>query len=805
MNVHIDNQDYADELIDELKCGVKFNCENGTLETAKYTFTFSEEHKTLYDTYSQFCNPLIYGKNTMLGVVAVEVVEKDEEKELVVFFYDGSVKTFPYKSWILTPMKEFSQDERLEGFLHYKYIHYTKPGENTWRIKDKFQIWNEREAAMTLHGITLFKGLKPSQLGVLSFDIESTGLSHDEESDVLIITCAFQKNGVVFNKHFRQDEYEDTGAMIEAWCEWVRMINPDILVGHNIYGYDFPYLSFVASKYNKTLNLGRDGSSIVYNSKSSEKRVDGNTSWTYHKAHIFGRQIIDGMFLAVAYDFARKYPSWGLKPIVEAEGLQKPGRTFYDASKIRENWHDPVEREKIVAYAVDDSEDSLNLYNLMIPAYFYMCQSLPMPFEEMMQGSTGKWMNSIVVRSYLQDKRSIPKADEPTKVHGGISFGNPRLYKNIYKVDVTSLYPSCILTYNIYPTKKDPDQNFLKMVQYFTDQRIANKVRFKQTKDSAYDDLQAAQKIAINSSYGMLGTPGLQFNDFTAANLVTLRGRGVLRTAIVWASGRDVAEWFEGYDYTKDEGLTIETPISHNFIIGPTDTDSISFCKSDMSAFSELEQSQLLDELNSIMDKGITFEDDGYFSQILAVAAKNYCLVENGSTKVKMKGSSIKDAKKEPILREFMNEVISALLYETGAVPSIYERYCNEARNITDISKWAVKKSISKKLLQSERKQEKDVVAALGDEVSQVREGDKVFIYNAAPKFVPEFDEAGEPILYKSGKNKGIQKGQWVRVLKLTKNYEKDHDVEHYLGRIYSTLEIFKNVLDMSQFVCYTE
>lgn len=797
--VRIDCQDYADELKEMLQCGVKYSCDSNTLYTKDYTFTFAPQFQSLYDHFAQFCNPLIYGKNTMLGVVAVEVVDET----LHVFFFDGSVKTYPYKSWILTPQKEDAKSERLEGFLHYKYFKTINPDENTWRYKDKYQIWNEKEAALTLHGITLFKGMKPSQLGVLSFDIETTGLTKEEDSKVFIITNSFQKNGTILRKHFREDHYENMGLMIKDWCDWVRTVNPDVITGHNIISYDLPFLTHVAGLFDYKLQLGRNGEEITYVSKTAEYRVDGNTSWTYNKLQIFGRHVIDTMFLSVKYDIGRAFPSWGLKPIIEHLGLQSEGRTFYPAEKIRDNWYIPEDREKIVRYAVDDSDDGLKLYNLMIPAFFYMQQSLPIPFQDMMLGATGKWMNSIVLRSYLQDKRSIPKADEPTKVWGGISFGNPRLYKNVFKVDVTSLYPSCILTYNIYPEKKDPDQNFLKMVKYFTEERISNKVKYKQTKDSAYDDLQAAQKIAINSSYGMLGTSGLQFNDFNAANLVTLRGRGILRRAIVWASGRDVGDWFEGYDYAKDEGLNeISVPVSHDFIIGPTDTDSISFCKNDMSPFSDSEQHRLLSELNEIMDEGIVFEDDGYFSQILAVAAKNYCLVESGSTKVKMKGSSIKDAKKEPILREFMNEVIDALLYETGVVGDIYEKYCNLARNITDITPWAVKKSISKKLLQSDRKQERDVCNAIGD-LSTVREGDKVYIYNAQPKFVPEFDETGAPVLYKSGKNKGQQKGMWHKTLKLTKNYTNDADVEHYLSRVYATLSIFENVLDMNQFQCY--
>lgn len=224
LNVYIDNQDYADELVDELKAGTKFHCENGVLTTVNYTFTFSDEFKHLYENYAQFCNPLIYGKNTMLGIVAVEVVESDDSQEVQLFFFDGTVKKYPYKDWILTPTKEDAKSERLEGFLHYKYFKTINPNENTWRIKDKFQIWNKREAAMTLHGITLYKGLKPSQLGVLSFDIESTGLSQDESSDVFIITNSYQKNGTIVRKHFRKDEYENTGEMIQDWCDWVRKL-----------------------------------------------------------------------------------------------------------------------------------------------------------------------------------------------------------------------------------------------------------------------------------------------------------------------------------------------------------------------------------------------------------------------------------------------------------------------------------------------------------------------------------------------------------------------------------------------------
>jgi DNA polymerase, archaea type len=776
----------------------------GLVRTSDYEFSFSSNFSGLFSELAQFDNPLIYGKNTMLGIVAVEF---NDEGKLVCFYQNGTERTFNYRHWILSDRKLDLKCQKLEGFLTYKYIRYfdSEADKSQFFFMNQkkaklFQVWNAREAALLLHGITFFKGLKPSDTSILSFDIESAGLTHDEESTVFIITNTFQKAGTRIKKHFREDDYPNVGEMIEDWCKWVRSVNPDLLVGHNIYGYDFPYLDFVARKFGKTLSLGRDSSSITFNKKSSEYRVDGNTTWSYNKAHIYGRTIIDTMFLAVKYDIGREFPTWGLKPIVEHLGLQKEDRQFYDAAKIRDNWHIPEEREKIVQYAIDDSDDALNLYELMIPAYFYMCQSLPIPFEEMMQGATGKWMNSIVVRSYLQEGHSIPEADEKIYVHGGISFGNPGLYKNIYKVDVTSLYPSCILTYNIYPTQKDPKQNYLRMVRFFTDERIKNKNKFKVTKDNYYDGLQAAQKIAINSSYGMLGTNGLQFNDFTAANQVTLRGRAVLRKAIIWASGRDVGHWFKDYDYTKDEGIEIESSISHNFIIGPTDTDSISFCKPDFAPFSGDEQKRLLDELNGLMDNGITFEDDGYFSRILAVAAKNYCLVEEGSDKIKMKGSSIKDSKKEPALRLFMDEVIASLLFEKDNLQEIYHRYVREAGNITDINRWAIKKSISKKLLEGTRKNETDVLDAIPD-LSQVREGDKIYIYRALDG-ERQIVTKGEPQFYKKT---GLPKMEPNSYLKQVRFYANDADKFHYYGRCFATLSIFENVLDISTFLDYSK
>ena len=519
----------------------------------EYSVIIAPQFEHILPQNSEYDNPLIFGKNQLEEIVALEV----QDDKVFIFLNNGEVLEKPMVYWILSNKKLDSRFTRLEGDLHYKYIrrftshdHFKKCCYK-YKNADTFQIWNEKESAMIYYGYTMFKGLKVSDVSILSFDIEGAGLSRDEDSQVFLITNTFRNSqGEITKKHFRVDHYTNDKEMIEDWCNWVVEIDPTVITGHNIWGYDFPYLQHC---YGGELPLGKYGDLTQTNSKTSGFRVDGAQKWDYNRVHIYGRHIIDGMFLAVRYDIGRKYVSWGLKQIAEQEGLVKPDRQFYDASKIRENWHDPVEREKIVAYGIDDSDDSLALYDLMIPSMFYMTQSVPKPFQLMALSASGAQLNAILVRAYMQENHSLPKASEPRQVGGGISFGIPGIHKNVLKIDVASLYPSIIRSKRLYSKEKDPKGFFLEMVDYFTDKRFEQKRKYKETGDEYYNDLQAASKIFINSSYGLNGTSGLNFNDFSIANEITKTGRQIIKDTIYWATGKDILYWFPEYDTTKDE------------------------------------------------------------------------------------------------------------------------------------------------------------------------------------------------------------------------------------------------------------
>jgi DNA polymerase elongation subunit (family B) len=153
-----------------------------------------------------------------------------------------------------------------------------------------------------------------------------------------------------------------------------------------------------------------------------------------------------------------------------------------------------------------------------------------------------------MIRGYLQEGHSLPKTTQAAEYQGAISFGIPGIYSNLYKIDIKAMYPSILMQYKYYNKEKDPKGNFLKLVEYFASSREKYKQLYKETNDIYYDGLQNAMKIAANSLYGFLGTPGLMFNDPPGAAFVTETGREILSYTIEWATSKNTKYWTDLFE-----------------------------------------------------------------------------------------------------------------------------------------------------------------------------------------------------------------------------------------------------------------
>lgn len=204
--------------------------------------------------------------------------------------------------------------------------------------------------------------------------------------------------------------------------------------------------------------------------------------------------------------------------------------------------------------------------------------------------------------------------------------------------------------------------------------------------------------------------------------------------------------------------------MARDFKVVGCDTDSIMFCKPNGQPFDDDEQEMLLNELNSLYPKNIHFEHDGYFPCVIVLKAKNYITFDGVKTKVK--GSGLRDQKKELALREFCDKIIDGIINNKSEedFKSIYLSYLKEAANIKDIKRWASKKTITDKVFSSERTNELQIRNAVAGSEYQI--ADKVY-------------------LFYDGDDR----------LRLIENYEGPYNKERVFEKLFKTAQIFGNVL----------
>lgn len=210
----------------------------------------------------------------------------------------------------------------------------------------------------------------------------------------------------------------------------------------------------------------------------------------------------------------------------------------------------------------------------------------------------------------------------------------------------------------------------------------------------------------------------------------------------------------------------------YNFELVNCDTDSIMVCKSDKSIYTEEEQKKLLKELNSLFLKNIKWEPDGTFKKVIILKAKNYIL-QDFDNKITYKGSALKSSKTEIALKEFLHAIIAEILNETYNYKEVYNKYVVEILNVKDINRWTSKKSLTSTTYSSLRANETKIIDAI--QGTEYKEGDRVFLYF---------------------RNDGT--------LKLAEKFENDHDIGKLLKKLYTTAQIFANIIPKETFINFS-
>ena len=642
---------------------------------------------------------ILFGADPTEGIVAVEV----GESEATLYIRRGEEvvrETEPFAPWMLLARKEDvptgASVTELDGDGYRLLISLPNrssfnSARNSLRVKNAAHLAYpsfERQFLLAT-GKTLFKGLAFDDVHRMQVDIETAGLSSEPESSRILLIAISDNHG--YEEIIEGEEAE----MLSRFVSAVRERDPDVLEGHNIFGFDLPFLSGRARRCGVALKLGRDGSEMTFG--PDRTCPIGGYSRPFTPAFVRGRHVIDTLLAVQRFDVGRgRLERHGLKECAQTLGLSEPDRIVIPGDQITGIWAgDP---ETVKTYALHDVRETRRLAELICPAEFYLTQMVPDPYQYAATSGTGEKINSILIREYLRRGRAIPKQQPPRGVPGGYTeLRRSGVIRNVVKCDVESLYPSLMLSMKIKPASDVLDV-FLPALAELTKRRMEAKSLAKsgpEAERAYWDGLQNSFKILVNSFYGYLGAP-FNFNDCDAAEKVTTSGQAIARR---------IAESIE-----RGGGQVIEI-----------DTDGVYFQSPPGIATEDVEIA-FVEGIGRELPEGINLAHDGRYAAMISLKVKNYVLVEHGGRKV-FRGSSLRSRTDEPFGREFISQAVDLLLAEDcEGASALYRGLMDDIRNgRLPVEKFARRERITSKTFNSSQKKRMASVArgvALGDYVT---------------------------------------------------------------------------------------
>lgn len=506
-------------------------------------------------------------------------------------------------------------------------------------------------------GLTLFKGMEYSALRRMQIDLETLSLDPAApEAGIIMISV---RQGNIEEVLVRDGTEAD---LIDDFCRLVQKLDPDVIEGHNVGRFDFPYLIHRATKVGADLPLGRN--------RSIPRLVDGNRGQV--SVFIHGRHVIDTYTQIQRFDVAGKLSRYGLKDVIREMELEREDRTFVDRTTIAEMWREgDVARETLAAYALDDVRDVDTLSRVIMPTEFYQTQMLPMTYQRCAITGTGRKIDDLMLRCYLAAGHSMPRPEPGRPYPGGyVELVASGTFGPVVKSDVESLYPSIMLREGI-ASERDVLRAFPLLLEDLTRRRIEAKRRVRETDGEAratWDSLQASFKILINSFYGYLGFGGGTFNDYRAAEHVTLAGQQLIQQVV-----GDLRELGATPIEVDTDGVYFSPPATVS-----TEEDEIAF----------------IQRISDRLPEGINLAHDGRFRRMLSLKIKTYALLD-WNERMTLTGSALRSRSLERCFQRYIHDTSRAFLDEDeDGAREIYfqlgEAIIDGTLPIEQISQWTM-------------------------------------------------------------------------------------------------------------------
>lgn len=648
---------------------------------------------------ADFMEQALFGSDTTPRLVAVETDTLSEPARAILFVRDeGGARTeqqsVGFEPFVVLKEHRDLPDAAytlLDGTGYNRLVRFP-----TWRAyqaaknilrderRDHLSYGSAVKQFLIGTGRTLFKKMAFPDIRRMQIDIETTDLSFQAPGAcVFLIACSDNRG------HEEILAGEDERALIEGVNGLVQDWDPDVIEGHNFYGFDLPWLRARAKAYGLELSWGRDGSAVKVGIERN-CAIGANTR-PFVGHYVWGRHIVDTLFQTQRFDLARgEIGSYGLKECAQTYHIAEPERVYLDRADILNIWR--TDPQRVRAYALGDVRETRRLAEIVAPTEFYQSQMVPDSYQNVAVTGSGEKINSVFVRAYLHRGHGIARQQAPQPYGGG--YTEMRLsgvVRHIVKADVESLYPSIMLSRGV-TSSSDHLGLFLPMLEELTKRRLKAKAQAKKAPDgrlAAYwDGLQGSYKLLINSFYGYLGAP-FYFNDYAAAARVTEIGQEIVKSIAT--------------ELEKQKAVVVEI-----------DTDGVYFQPPPGIDGQEAEEA-FVARVGKSLPGGIRLAFDGRYAVMLSLKAKNYVLVTDEGKKT-FKGSSLRSRADERFGRHFLAQAVDLLLADKKAqLAALYQDLLGQIeRRELDVEEIARRERVTEKTFSSEaKKRSREALAGL--------------------------------------------------------------------------------------------
>lgn len=459
-------------------------------------------------------------------------------------------------------------------------------------------------------------------IDVLYLDIETTydnGYSSADNpvNEIATISCkssrsdvhhvwgtkAYDASQTTTNLTIEYHQYVSESSMLSAFVDWWTDENntPDVVTGWNTRFFDIPYL---INRISRVLGEPIANTLSPWNKvNAKEINIMGQKRLTFDITGIEHLDYID-LFRKFAYTYGNQ-ESYKLDHIANVVlGTKKVDYSDYGSlQKLYDNDYQRfIDYNVIDVNLVERLDTKLGLLNLV----FTLAYMGGVNYSDTL-GTTAIW-DAIIFRRLSQKNIAIPlqKDNQKSSFSGGyVKEPQVGLHNWVMSFDLTSLYPSILMQYNMSPetliehtrvTGLNPDKCLAlkappipddvaiaangicfrrdkrgvipEIIEELFDQRVILKKKMldiKKKKEAGathldreivqIDTEQLALKIALNSLYGALGSPYFRYFDLRIAEGVTLTGQTVIR----WAE-REINTWLDNLlKVKKDRVIAIDT------------------------------------------------------------------------------------------------------------------------------------------------------------------------------------------------------------------------------------------------------